>query len=72
MATIPELMQQVEALQQQIEEQRNAERTAGLEEVKAVMAKHGLTLADSPKALSRRRRARLRQSLAPRQVARWP
>ncbi|MBK6616704.1 H-NS histone family protein [Ottowia sp.] len=49
MATIPELMQQVEALQRQIEEQRNAERTAGLEEVKAVMAKHGLTLADLTK-----------------------
>lgn len=49
MATIQELIAQRDALQRQIDEQRESERTAGLEEVRAVMAKYGFTLADLTK-----------------------
>lgn len=40
------LEQQAAALAQQIEEARRAERSAGLDKIKALMAEHGVTLAE--------------------------
>lgn len=52
MATLQELLAQKVALERAIDEQRTSEYQEGLDEVKAVMARRGLTIQDLVKALS--------------------
>ena len=46
MATLSELLAQKAALEKQIIETQREERSAAINQVKALMAQHGLTLAD--------------------------
>jgi len=52
MATLQELLAQKEALERAIAERRTSEYQEGLDEIKAVMARRGLTLQDLMKAMS--------------------
>jgi DNA-binding protein H-NS len=56
MASVSELLAQKAAIEQQIAEAQRAERAEALAKVRALMAEHGLTLADlAPKAASSKR-----------------
>lgn len=56
MPTIKELMAQKASIEQQIAEMQKAERDAAVAKIRALMAEHGLTLADlSGKAKGRRK-----------------
>ena len=46
MATLQELMAQRAALDQQIEDTKNRDRSSAIAKVKALMAEYGLTVAD--------------------------
>src|SRR4051812_4386001 len=52
MPTIEELMAQRAALDRQIEQQKAAERSAVVDEFRALMAKHGMTIGELTKALA--------------------
>jgi DNA-binding protein H-NS len=56
MATVSELLAQKAAIEQQIAEAQRAERSGAIAQVRALMAEHGLTLADlSTKSASPKR-----------------
>ena len=50
-ATLKELLEQKEALERMIEEQRKTERKKGFDEIRDAMARHGLTMAEVVKEL---------------------
>jgi DNA-binding protein H-NS len=57
MATVSELLAQKAALEQQIAEAQRAERAGAVAKVRALMAEHGLTLADLSSRSSAPKRA---------------
>lgn len=52
MATVQELLQEREALDRRIAEQQAAERSAVLDEFRALLTKHGMTIQDVVKGLA--------------------
>ncbi len=70
-ATLKELLEQKEALERMIEEQRKAERKKGFDEIREAMARHGLTLTEVVKELGTAGKAKTATTLGKRVAVKY-